>query len=101
MIFNITSIVDWRIVTATKQRKSYIDNVRKNARQFRHDYVVADLVHVKKKGIQRRLYYKKQGPYIITESFIDGNVQVQRGDINERIKIRWIVPQFKGAEKVT
>ena len=28
MLFNLTSVVDWRVVTAAKQRQLYIDNVR-------------------------------------------------------------------------
>ena len=38
ILFNLTSIVDWSVVTARKQWKVDIDHVQKTARQVRHDY---------------------------------------------------------------
>ena len=32
LIFNFTSFVDWRVITAGKQQKSEMDNYRKNDR---------------------------------------------------------------------
>ena len=32
MLFNLTSVDDWQVVTAVKQRKVDIDNVRENAK---------------------------------------------------------------------
>ena len=48
MLFNFTSIIDFHIVTARKQGKADIDNVRKNSRQVRHDYEIGDLVLCRK-----------------------------------------------------
>ena len=42
MLFNLASVVDWRIVTAAKQRQLDIDNVRENARQVTHDYPIVN-----------------------------------------------------------
>ena len=46
MLFNLASVVDWRVATAAKQRQVDIDNVRENARQVTHDYTIADHVYV-------------------------------------------------------
>ena len=37
MLFNLASVVDWRVVTAVKQRQVDIDNVRENAKRVTHD----------------------------------------------------------------
>ena len=47
MIFNATPVVYWRFITAKKQQKIDIYNVRKNARQVSHDYALSYLVYVK------------------------------------------------------
>ena len=46
MLFNLASVVDWRVVTAAKQRQVEIGNVRENARRVTHDYAVDNLVYV-------------------------------------------------------
>ena len=72
MLFNIASIFDLRIVTTRKHWQVDIDKARKNARQVRHDYSVSNIVYVENTVIFHRLDYNKQGPYIITEVFING-----------------------------
>ena len=74
MIFNIASVIDWRVITAGKHQQVGIDNVQENARRVTHDYTIGDLVYVEITGIYRKLDYGKQGPYIITELFINGTV---------------------------
>ena len=51
-----------------------IYNARENATRVTHDYAIGDLVHVEMTGVDPKLDYKKQGPFIITESFTDGTV---------------------------
>ena len=72
MLFNLASVVDWRVVTAVKQRQVYIDNVRENAKRVTHDYAICNPVYVEMTGIYRKIDYKKQGPYITTELFTNG-----------------------------
>ena len=74
MLFNITSIIDWSVVTTRKQRQVNIDNVRENSRQVKHEYTIGNLVYVENTGIYSKLDYKKKGPYIITEVFTQVNV---------------------------
>ena len=100
MLFNLTSLIDWRVVTAKKQRKVDIDNVCKNSRRVRHAYKIYNLVYVEKIGIYHKIDYKNQGPYIITELFKNGIVWFQRGAINEWINIRHILQHFESAKPV-
>ena len=83
MLLNFTSIADWNIVTYRKQRQLVIDNVYEKSRRVRHDYAKGNLVCVENTVIYQKLYYNKQGLYIITEVFKNGTVQFQRGAINE------------------
>ena len=46
ILFKLASIVDWCILTASKQRKYDIDNVHKNDRKFRNDYSTGDLMMI-------------------------------------------------------
>ena len=67
MLFNLASVVDWRIATTAKQRQVDIDNVRENAKRVTHDYTIGNQVYVEMTGIYLKLDYRKQRPYIITE----------------------------------
>ena len=60
-----------------------------------HDYKIGDPLHVKMSGIYRKLDYKKQGLYIITEVFPNVTVRVQRGQVNEQINIGLLKPHFE------
>ena len=44
MQFNLASVVDWRVVTATKQQQVDIDNFHENDKRFTHDYTIGDQV---------------------------------------------------------
>ena len=46
VLFNLASVVDWRVATAVKQRQVDIDNVRENAKTFTHDYAIGDQVYM-------------------------------------------------------
>ena len=74
MLLNLASVVDWRVVTAAKQRQLDIDNVREKPKRVTHDYAIGDRVYAEMKRIYRKLDYKKQGPYIITEVFTNCTV---------------------------
>ena len=45
-------------------------------------------------GINCKLDYKKQVSYRITEVFKNGTVQIQQGQVDERINIRKLKPHF-------
>ena len=63
ILLNLTSMIDWCVVTARKQRQVNIDNVRKYSRQVRHGYAIGDIVYVENTGIYLKLDYDKKVPY--------------------------------------
>ena len=77
MLFNLASVLDWRVVTTAKQRQVDIGNVRENARRVTHNYAIGNKVYVEITGIYQQLDYKKKVQYIITEVFTNGTVRVQ------------------------
>ena len=94
IIFNLVSVVDWRVITTAKQRQVDVDNDRENTRRFTHDYAIGNQFYVDISGIYRKLDYKKQGPYIIKSVFTNGAVKVQWGQVKGRINIRQLKPHF-------
>ena len=94
MLFNLASVVPSRVATAAKQRKVDIINVRENAKRVTHECAIGNQVYVEMTGIYRKLDYRKQGPYIITEVFKNGTVRVQHVQGNERINIRRLKTHF-------
>ena len=94
MLFNFASVVEWRVVNAARQSQVDIDNARENAKRVTYDYVIGNQVYVEMTGIYRKLDYRRQGTYITTEVFTNGTVQVQHGQVNERINIRRLKPHF-------
>ena len=59
-----------------------------------HDYTIGDIVYVEMNGIYRKLDYKKQGTYVITEVFKNGTVRVQWIKLNKHVNIRCLKPHF-------
>ena len=55
MIFNIKTIVDWRTITARKQKQVIKDNLRENRGRIDHQYSVGDKVYLRPTGIQQKL----------------------------------------------
>ena len=80
IIFNLASVVDWKIITAKEQLQFNIDHVHENAKtkQVIHDYTVGDIMYVDMTDICRKLYYKKYGVCIITEVFKNVIVRFQK-----------------------
>ena len=60
-----------------------------------HDYKIGYELYVKMSGIYRKLDYKKQGQYIITEVFPNVTVRVKRGQVNGQLNIGRLKPHFE------
>ena len=88
MIFNIVSVVDWWAITTVNQRQVDIDNVLYENWRVAHEYAISNLVYAEMAEIYYKLDYKKQGPYTITELFINGKIRVKRLQVNKQIYIR-------------
>jgi hypothetical protein len=99
MIFNISTVIDWRAITLHKQKQVDQDNLRENSRRVNYDYTEQDKVYIKPDGIYRKLDYKKKGPYTspITQVHTNSTVQIDRGNANERggVNIRRLEPYFE------
>ena len=94
ILFNLVSVVDWRVINSGKYQQVYIDNVQENDRRVTYDYVINNLVYVEMTGIYRKPDYSKQGLYKIKEVFTNGKVLFQRKKVNKGINIRRLTPHF-------
>ena len=94
MMFNISTLVNWKELSIKKQTLVDKANLRENKHRIDYDYQVDDLVYVTKDRIFKKLDCPKMGPYPITEVFTNSTVCIQRGVVNERINIRRLEPHF-------
>ena len=94
MLFNLKAVVDWKQISARKQKQVDKDNLRENSKRIDHDYQVDDKVYITREGIHRKLEGPRIGPFKVTKIYTNGTVRVQRGAINERINIRRLYPHF-------
>ena len=94
MLLNLYSVVYWRVIFGEKQRQVEIDNSQEHYRKAIHDYAIGYQVYVEMTVIYRKLDYKKQGHYIITEFFTNSTVRFQQGEVNKCINIRQFNPHF-------
>ena len=42
ILFNLESVVDWRVATSAKKIQVDIDNVRENGKRVTHDYTIGN-----------------------------------------------------------
>jgi len=78
-----------------KQKQLDQDNLRENSRWVNYDYAVQDKVYVKPDWIYRKMDYQKKGPYTITQVHTNSTVRINRGNVNDRINIRRLEPNFE------
>ena len=95
MMFNLTTLVNWKELSIRKQALVDKANLRENKSRVDYDYKTGDLVYITKDGIMRKLDVPKLGPFPITDIFTNGTVRIQRGAVNERINIRRLEPHFE------
>ena len=57
MIFNLSTVINWRAITLCKQKQVDRDNLCQNARQITYDYAEQDKVYVTPDGITQKLDY--------------------------------------------
>ena len=97
MIFNLKSIIDWRTITARKQKQVIKDNLRENKGRIDHEYSIGDKIYLRPSGVQRKLEIQNKGPYRITHVHANGTVRLQMGIKNIKVNIRRIEPAFENA----
>ena len=95
MMFNIKSLINWKLLASRKQHLVDKANLRENTKRIDYDYQIGQKVFIKNDGIHRKLDRPKSGPFNITKVFSNGTVCIQRGLVNERINIRRLEPLFE------
>ena len=94
MMFNISSLINWKELSIRKQQIVDKANLRENHERIDFDYEVGQKVYVVTDGIQRKLDRPKKGPFEIMEVYTNETVRIQRGAVEERINIRRLEPHF-------
>lgn len=92
MLFNMSKVINWKIITENKRKQIARDNNRENARRIAHSYSVGDEVLRIKKGIKRKYSRHKSDPYVITNVHTNGTVTIAQGAKRQRLSIRNIEP---------
>ena len=93
MAVNLQHVANWKSISQRKQLQVDKDNERENSKRISHDYRPQDEVLLIKDGQFRKLDEKYQGPYTITEVYVNGTVRIQRSPhVTERVNIRRITP---------
>ena len=89
MILPIKHRVDWELIRQQKQMQSNRDNARENRHRVEYDYKVGDNVM-----LTNHTAYKYEtpykGPFVRTQCFTNGTLNLQYGPIKIRYNIRQI-----------
>ena len=94
MMFNISSLINWKKLSLRKQRLVDKANLREKNKRIDFDYEIGQKVYITTDGVQRKLNRPKTGPFPITEVYTNGTVRIQRDAVDERINIRRLEPHF-------
>ena len=86
---------DWQAISRRKQQQVDKDNVRENSKRVSHDYSIGDKVLVIKDGHYRKLDKPYNGPFPITDVYVNRTVRIQRStSVSERVNIQRITPYW-------
>jgi hypothetical protein len=84
-------IADWELIRRRKQKLINESNRRENKNRVSFTYRPGDYCTIEIADA-RKLERPREGPYVITNVYSNGTVQVQRGPVSERINIRRLNP---------
>jgi hypothetical protein len=74
------------------------NNRRENASRINHDYVGYKVLLNKPGKHPRQLEAPRTGPHIVTAIYTNETLRIQKGNVNERVKIRRLFPYFEHAD---
>ena len=94
MMFNISSLVNWKTLSLKKQNLVDKANLRENTKRVDYNYGIGQQVYVTTDGIQRKLDSPKKGLFRIIDVYTNGTVRIQSGAVDKRINIRRLEPHF-------
>ena len=92
MLFNITKVIDWKLITQNKIKQVRKDNARENSKRIPHKYKVGDRVFQIKKGVKRKLSNRKSDTFTITCIYTNGTVKLRQNNKTMKLNIRNIEP---------
>jgi hypothetical protein len=99
MVLPIKFIADWGAIEQHHQKEMGRNNRRENASRINHDYKVGDKVLLKKQGKHlRKLEAPRIGPHTVTAVYTNGTLRIQKGKVNERVKIPRLFPYFEDSD---
>jgi hypothetical protein len=75
------------------------NNRRENASRISHDYKLGDKALLKKPGKHlKKLEAPRTGPHTPAAIYTNRKLRIQKGKVNERVKIRRFFPYFENAD---
>ena len=95
MLFNITKVIDWKLITERKVKQVQKDNNRENSKRIPHEYSVGDKVFRIKRGVKRKLSDKKSDPFTVTKVYTNGTVKLRQGAKSMKLNIRQLEPLYE------
>ena len=94
MIFRQQAKIDWQLLKNKRRVQAIANNKKENKNRIPHEYKPGDLVLIVQKSYERKKKAKlsspTEGPFQITRTYNNGNVQIDRGNYQEDISIRRI-----------
>ena len=91
MILQIKHEVDWKLIRQKNQVHINKENIRKNKHGVDYDYKVGyNFIIIKHTAYKYKMPYMV--PFLITQCFANGTVNLQCGAIKIKYNIRWIKP---------
>ena len=97
MLFDMPYLADWNKLEISRQKLTYHNTARKNARRADYDYVVGRQIMIRKDGILRKSEYRYDGSYTIIQIHTNNTIRIQRGSKSERLNVRKVTPYFTAA----
>jgi lipopolysaccharide biosynthesis regulator YciM len=100
MVLPINFMADWGAIEQQRQKEMARNNRRENASRISHDYKVGEKVLLKKPGTHLRKLEapRTTRPHTVTAIYTNGTLRIQKGKVNERVKIRRLFPYFENAD---
>jgi hypothetical protein len=99
MVLPIKIMADWGAIEQQRQKEMARNNRRENASRIGHDYKLGDKVLLNKpRNHLRKLEAPRTGPQTVTAIYTNGTLSIQKGKVNERVKIRRLFPYFENAD---
>jgi hypothetical protein len=94
MLFDSPFIADWKKIGEHRQKLTDLNTACKNEGRIDYDYIVGQKILVWNKGILCKAseFRWQKDPWTITTVHTNGTMMIQRGNKEERLNIRRVIP---------